>query len=125
MKNKHLLAFALVCLLLAGVGKRTSEPSRQVLAQICEAFAYNLLEDGKRQQPRLTTAGDVGRVFDDFGKRSALGVSYKAAFSDEFKELGAALAQVAGGGKDAAAAPLTGQLRQEMAVIFLEFSEGL
>ena len=125
MKNKHLLAFALIALVLAGVGKRTSEPSRQVLATICEAFAYNLTEDGKRQRPRLTTAGDVGRVFDDFGKRSALGVSYRAAFADEFKELGAELAQAAGGGKDAAAAPLTAQLRQEMAAIFLDFAKAL
>ena len=125
MKNKHLLAFALIALVLAGVGKRTSEPSRQVLATICEAFAYNLTEDGKRQRPRLTTAGDVGRVFDEFGKRSALGVSYRAAFADEFKELGAELAQAAGGGKDAAAAPLTAQLRQEMAAIFLAFAEAL
>ena len=125
MKNKHLLAFALIALVLAGVGKRTSEPSRQVLATICEAFAYNLTEDGKRQRPRLTTAGDVGRVVDDFGKRSALGVSYRAAFADEFKELGAELAQAAGGGKDADAAPLPAQLRQEMAAILLAFAVAL
>ena len=121
MNNKHLLTWLALVVVAAGLGKpgdgRTGQRA-DVLAAIFEAFAWNLAADGQQERPRLTTAGDVGRVLDDFGRRSTLGISYKKTFSAEFSRLGADLSAAAGGGKDAAAAPLTVTLRAQMVAIF-------
>ena len=122
MKNSFL--FLVLFAVLAWGAVRFSQPvgeapSRAVLAEIMRAFAWNLEEDGKLQQPLLTSADQVGFLFDDFGKRSTYGAAYKEAFPTEFKEVGAELEAAVSAGKDAGALPLTAELRATMAAIFI------
>lgn len=120
MKNKPLFILLLVALLGGSLVKSRPQDNRPaILADICEAFAYNLEADGQRKAPRLLTAGDVGALFDDFGRRSTLGISYKKQFPDFFKGLGAELAAAAGPGREAGAAPLTLDLRERFVAIFV------
>ena len=120
MKNKTLVILLVVALLGGSLVKSTPQDNRPaILADICQAFAYNLDADGQRKEPRLKTAGDVGALFDDFGRRSTLGISYKKQFPDFFKGLGAELAAAAGPGREAGAAPLTLDLREQFVAIFI------
>jgi len=124
MKNKPLYILLAVVLVAGSLDRSARQDQRHaVLADICQAFAYNLDMDGRLAQPRIITAGDVGRLFDQFGERSTLGISYKQYFPDFFKRLGDELAQAAGGGTEAAAAPLTPQLREQFVKIFLDASD--
>jgi len=120
MKNKTLLIILAAVVVAGSLTKKEPADARHViLADICEAFAYNLDADGQRKEPRLKTAGDVGALFDDFGRRSTLGISYKKQFPGFFKGLGAELARAAGPGREAGAAPLTPELREQFVAIFL------
>ena len=123
MKNKHLFLFLAVALTAGSVG--SPHPQERILADILAAFAWNIEHDGQQPQPLLTTASDVGYLFDEFGRRSTLGVSYKKLFAAEFKALGKDLAAAAGAGTDASTEQLTPQLRAELAAIFLHHSERL
>ena len=73
-KNGVLVLVVLACLFLATrppVKQATGDvPTLSVLADIVEAFAYNIEQDGPRNDPRLTHTAHVGQVFDDFGKVS-------------------------------------------------------
>lgn len=119
MKNKTLLLLLAAAIVAGSLVKTKPADNRPaILADICQAFAYNLEADGQRKDPRIKTAGDVGALFDDFGRRSTLGISYKKQFPEFFKGLGAELAAAAGPGREAGAAPLTLELRQQFVAIF-------
>ena len=62
-------------------------PRRVVLVEIVGAFAFNLEADGNSDAPRLTHTAHVGHVFDEFGRRSTLGQSYRRTFRREFSQL--------------------------------------
>ena len=122
-KNGVLLLLLCGALLVAAQPKQQSKgddvPRASVLAAIIEAFAYNLSEDGKQPQPRLTHTAHVGQMFDEFGKRSTIGASYKRAFAREFSELGAQLRDAMGLVDEVRPLPLTNQ-RRSAAVKTLE-----
>ena len=104
-KNKNLV---LLVVLLGSVmvaarsdtGKTTGlnneGPRRDVLVEIVQAFAFNLEADGQAETPRLTHTAHVGHVFDDFGRRSTFGQSYRRTFRREFSQLSAELQQALG-----------------------------
>ena len=89
--NGVLVLVVMACLFLATrppVKQSTGDvPTLAVLADIIEAFAYNIEQDGTSNEPRLTHTAHVGQVFDDFGKRSTLGQSYRSTFADVFLRL--------------------------------------
>ena len=123
MKHKHFFLFFTMALTAGYVGN--PQPQHLFQADNPAAFVRNIEHDGQQPQPLLTTASDVGYLFDEFGRRSTLGVSYKKLFAAEFKALGKDLAAAAGAGTDASTEQLTPQLRAELAAIFLHHSERL
>ena len=121
MKNGFLL-LVLFAVLFAGSVKTSrpvgEAPSRQVLAEIMRSFAWNIEEDGNRQRPVVTSAEQVGFLFDDFGSRSTYGAPYKQAFPQVFQGVGAELAAAVGAGTEAGTLPLSEDLRAEVVSIF-------
>jgi len=128
-KNVVLLLVVFGALLLAAQPKTKNAapggPSVQVLQAICEAFAYNLAEDGKRPQPRLTHTAHVGQMFDEFGKRSTIGASYRRHFGREFTDLGEQLRAAMGLEDEARPLPLTPARRSAAVKTLKAFASGL
>ena len=128
-KTGFLLLVVCGALLLAAQPKQPRKgddvPRVDVLAAICEAFAYNLAEDGKRKEPRLTHTAHVGQVFDDFGKRSTIGASYKRRFAREFSDLGNQLRKAMGLVDESTALPLTPARRAAAVKTFEDFASRL
>ena len=120
MTNKTLIIFLAVALPAGSLQRPAPHgPNQATLAEIFSAFAWNLEHDGRQEIPRAATTDDVGFLFDEFGLRSTLGVSYREQFGRQFDQLGSELeAACHPGGQD-----ITPALRAELVAIFRRHSE--
>ncbi len=129
MKNKHLLVVLLAVVLVGSIRltspDQKTQPRRAVLAEILTAFAWNLEHDGTIERPVVRTVGRVGFLFDDFGRCSTYGQSYRAAFPQVFEELGRELEAAASVGREADALPLTDETRAALVAIFRNHADRL
>ena len=130
--NSTLLAVLLVAGLVVAMrqpsanhDQPTTAPRRDVLVSIVDAFAFNLEEDGRRDSPRVTHTAQVGFLFDEFGRRSTLGKSYRDTFRKEFKQLGLELSAAMGLDDELASLPLTSDRRAAAVATLRDFSDRL
>lgn len=128
-KNGVLILVVLACLFMATrppVKQATGDvPTLSVLADIVEAFAYNIEQDGTSNEPRLTHTSHVGQVFDDFGKRSTLGQSYRSTFRDVFVRLSSEIQKALGLDDQPGPLPLTIERRAAVVETLRVFSRRL
>ena len=68
-------------------GSQAPQPTKAGLIVILDAFAWNIEQDGKLDQPLITYSNHLGEAFNEFGRRSTLGQSYRTEFGQEFDQL--------------------------------------
>lgn len=126
--NLFLVVILLASLIVAAradqeqVAYSSDKPSRAVLAEIVLAFAFNLEADGNTETPLLIHTAHVGYVFDEFGRRSTLGQSYRGRFRAEFSALSDELQNALGVNDSQRPLPLTSERRAAAVKVLRDFA---